>query len=77
MMAVVKSHEEVDFEYVDAVPFYSDGYFIQKGATTREMERLKRQAFQVTPMISTLFFWYPKGEDLSWLTGLCEYLTVL
>ena len=53
-MSVFKTAEEYDYEYVDIVPFYGEGYFIIKDASTVQMQRLHLEAFQVTPMCSDL-----------------------
>ena len=52
-----KTDEDLDSQYVDVVPFYGDDFCIEKHATTSEMQRLKREAFEVTPTISELYLW--------------------
>ena len=41
----------MDFDYTEVVPFYGKAYFITKDAWTADMDKLKKEAFQVTPMV--------------------------
>ena len=50
------SYKDMDYDYTDSVPFYGNEYFIAKHTWTTEMDRLWKEAFQVTPMISVMYF---------------------
>ena len=50
------SHQDINYDYTDTVPFFGEEYYITKDARTADMDRLCKEAFQVMPMISVLFF---------------------
>ena len=51
-----KTHEEIDYDYTDVVPFYGTEYCIPKHARTADIDRLKKEPFEVMPLMFDLFF---------------------
>ena len=41
----------MDFDHTEVVPFYGEAYFITKDARTADMDKLKKEVFQVMPMV--------------------------
>ena len=74
-MSSIFSNQDIDYDYTNTVPFFGEEYYITKDARTADMDLLCKEAFQVTPMISILFFACKLPSFLNYIK--CTVLSVL